>query len=64
MLLSNVSFDANNVYPDQTAPIGAVRSVSALFVEEAFKSFQQTTKQTTFVVMETLRVYMINKLIF
>ena len=32
--------------PDQTAPVG-----STLFGEEASKTLQQTTKQTTFVVI-------------
>ena len=30
--------------PDQTGPTGPVRSGSTLFVEEASKIFQQTTK--------------------
>ena len=34
--------------PDQTAPIGAVRSGSTLFVGQASKTFQQTTKADDF----------------
>ena len=34
--------------PDQTAPIGAVRSGSTLFVGKASKTFQQTTKADGF----------------
>ena len=34
---------------DQTAPTGAVCSGSTLFVGDASKTFQQTTKKTTFV---------------
>ena len=42
--------------PDRTAPTGAVQSGSMLFVKEASKTFQQTTKQTRFVVINDLRV--------
>ena len=31
-LLTNLSIEANRVVPDQTAPIGAVKSGSTLFV--------------------------------
>ena len=34
--------------PDQTAPMGAVRSESTLFVGKASKTFQQTTKADKF----------------
>ena len=34
-LLVNISIEANSVDPDQTAPVGAVRSGSTLFVKEA-----------------------------
>ena len=34
--------------PDPTAPIGAVRSGSTLFVGKASKTFQQTTKADDF----------------
>ena len=38
MLTSKTNFDiqANSLDPDQTAPIGAVRSVSTLFTAETF----------------------------
>ena len=41
---------------DQTSTIRAFRSGSTLFVEEASKTFHQTTRQMTFVVNGTLRV--------
>ena len=37
VLLTNLSIETNNVYPDQTAAIGAVWSGSMLFVKEASK---------------------------
>ena len=37
--------------PDQTATIGAVWSGSTLFVGDASKTFQQSTKQTEFVLI-------------
>ena len=40
--------------PYQTAPTVAVGSGSTLFVEGASKTFQQTTKHTTFVLIDTL----------
>ena len=43
-LLTNVSIEANSVDQDQTAPTGAVCFGSTLFVEEASKTIQQTTK--------------------
>ena len=55
-LLTNISIEANSVDPDQTAPIGAVWSGFALFVIEASLTFQQTRKQTTFVVPGALSV--------
>ena len=42
--------------PDQTARIGAVWSVSTLFVGNASKTFQQTTKSVELVVIGVLRV--------
>ena len=45
-LLTYIGIKANSVDPD---PTGAVRSWSTLFVKNASKKFQQTTKQTTFV---------------
>ena len=51
-LLVNGRIEANSVDPDQTAPTGSLESGSTLFVEEASKTFQQTT----FVVIGTLRV--------
>ena len=39
------------MYPDQAL------IWSTLFVEKASKTFQQTTKETTFVVIGALRVY-------
>ena len=42
--------------PEQTAPIGAVLSVSTLFAIEASKYFSRREKQTTFVVIGALRV--------
>ena len=47
---------ANSVDPDQTAPRGAVWSGSTLFAEMTFKNHKQMTKQTTFVVIGSLRV--------
>ena len=54
-LLTNSSIEANRVDPDQTAPIGAVRSGSTLFVIEASQTFQQTT----FVRFGALRVKLV-----
>ena len=42
-LLVNVSFRANSVDPDQTAPTGNPTG-STLFVEEVSKTFQQMTR--------------------
>ena len=47
---------ANSVNPDQTAPEGAVWSGSTLFAEMTFKNHKQMTKQTTIVVIGSLRV--------
>ena len=41
---------------DQTAPTGAVRAWYTLFVEGASKTIQQTTKQSSFIVIGALRV--------
>ena len=41
--------------PDQTAPIGAARPGSKLFVGKASKIFRQTIKQTIFVVIGAFR---------
>ena len=54
-----VSIDANSVDPYETAPAVAaieVLSGSTLFDREAFKTSQQTPKQTTFVVIGALGV--------
>ena len=42
--------------PDQTAPVGAFRFGSSMFVEGASTTFQQTLRQMTFVVNGTLWV--------
>ena len=42
--LINARKKANNVDPDQTAPLGAVWSGPTVFVAETSKAFQQTTK--------------------
>ena len=47
---------ANSVDPDQTAPKGAVWSGSTLFAKMTFLNHKQTTKQTTIVVIGSLRV--------
>ena len=47
-LLTNLSMKANSVYPDQTAPTGAVCSGSTLFVKGALNRFQQMKNQVTF----------------
>ena len=47
---------ANNVDPDQTAPKGAVWSGSTMFAEMTFINHKQATKQTTIVVIGSLRV--------
>ena len=49
-ILTYLSIEANSLNPDQTAL--AVCSWSTLFVKEASKTFQQTT----FVVIDALRV--------
>ena len=51
--MTNVVIETNRVDPDQTAPTGAG---FALFDQETSKTFQQTTKQATFVVIYALRV--------
>ena len=43
---------ANSADPDQTAP----RSGSTLFAKMTFKNHKQMTKQTTTVVIDSLRV--------
>ena len=45
-----------SVGPDQTAPKGAVWSGSTLFAKMTFKNHKQMTKQTTSVVICSLRV--------
>ena len=40
--MTNVSIEANNGDPDQTAPTGTVLSWSTLFDQEASKKFHQT----------------------
>ena len=47
---------SNSVGPDQTACRGAVWSGSTLFAEMTFKNHKQMTKQTTIVVIVSLRV--------
>ena len=47
---------ANSVDPDQTAPRGAVWSGSTLLAKMTFKNHKQMTKQTTIVVIGSLRV--------
>ena len=44
--------------PDQTAPGGAVRSGSTLFAKMTFKITSRLQKQTTIVVIGSLRVNM------
>ena len=46
--MMNLSIEANSVDPEQTAPIGTVRSGSTLFVIEASYTFQQTRKTDDF----------------
>ena len=46
-LLTNESMEANRVDPDRTA-LGAVRSGSTLFIEEASKTFQQISRADNF----------------
>ena len=41
----------NSVDPDKIAPIGTVWSGSTLLAKEAYKTFQQMTKQMTFIVI-------------
>ena len=55
-LLVNVSIETNSVDPNQTAPKGAVCFGSTLFVEEASKTFKQTTKADNHCCIGTLRV--------
>ena len=55
-ITDELSIEANSMDPEQTAPIGAVRSGSALFTIEASQTFHLTRKQTTFVVIGALRV--------
>ena len=50
------SIQANSEDPDQTAPRGAVWSGSTLFAKNDFKNHKQMTKQTTIVVIGSLRV--------
>ena len=47
---------ANSVDPNQTAPGGAVLSGPTLFAKMTFKNHKQMTKQTTIVVIGSLRV--------
>ena len=47
---------SNSRDPNQTAPGGAVRSGSTLFAKITFKNHKQMTKQTTIVVIGSLRV--------
>ena len=47
-LLTNLSIEPNRVDPDKTAPTGAVRSGTILFVIEASVTFQQTRKAVDF----------------
>ena len=47
---------ANSVDPDQTAPRGVVWSGSTLFAKNDFLNHKQMTKQTTIVMMGSLRV--------
>ena len=55
-LLTILDIEANSVDPYQTAPTGAVRSWSTLFVEEASDTFQQMTKQAICVAIGALWV--------
>ena len=48
--LTNVYIGANSVDSDQTAPTGAVWSVSTPFVEKASKTFQQMTRADDFIL--------------
>ena len=41
----------NSVDPHQLATVEAVRSGPTMFVKKTTKTFKQTTKQTTFVVI-------------
>ena len=41
--------------PDQTGSTGAILSRSTTFLPKGFKTLQQTTKQTTFVMISALR---------
>ena len=50
------SIQANCVDPDQAAPRGAVWSGSTLFPKMTFKNHKQMTKQTTIVVIGSLRI--------
>ena len=43
-ILTNLSIEANNVDPDQTAPIGAVWSGSTMFVQDAFFNIRADDK--------------------
>ena len=47
-ITDELSIEANSVDPEQTAPIGAVRSRSTLFAIEASLTFQQTRKADDF----------------
>ena len=51
-----LSIEVKSVDPEQTAPIGAVRSGSTRFAIEASKTFQQTRKADDFVAIGALRV--------
>ena len=55
-ITEELSIEANNVDPEQTAPIGAVWSGSTLFAIGASLTFQQTRKADNFVVIGALRV--------
>ena len=54
--MMNLSIEANSVDPEQTAPIGTVRSGSTLFVIEASYTFQQTRKTDDFCAIGAFRV--------
>ena len=54
-ITDELSIEANNLDPEQTAPIGAVCSGSTLFAIE-IKHFSRQEKQMTFVAIGTLRV--------
>ena len=54
-ITDELSIEANSADPEQTAPIGAVRSGSTLFVR-FLKHFSRREKQTTFVAIGALRV--------